>query len=179
MTKSREQLGLVNNKKKKRKKKKQNSGATEPECFTTHFNMIFHSRISVSWVWAVLGRGCLMRSRHCRMSIMITPIRITQTTRPPMIRISCKSTGINAKRHGRLKSRLFGSSGETTIFLLLFLSFSLSSSSSPLSFFSLSSPSRKTRDDRPARRNKNSTASARDCLTTPPLKFRETRARVN
>lgn len=174
MTKSREQLGLVNNKKKERRKNK-----TKPECFTTHFNMIFHSRISVSWVWAVLGRGCLMRSRHCRMSIMITPIRITQTTRPPMIRISCKSTGINAKRHGRLKSRLFGSSGETTIFLLLFLSFSLSSSSSPLSFFSLSSPSRKTRDDRPARRNKNSTASARDCLTTPPLKFRETRARVN
>lgn len=36
-----------------------------------HSNMIFHSRISVSWVWAVLGRGCLMRSRHCRISIMI------------------------------------------------------------------------------------------------------------
>lgn len=147
MTKSREQLGLVNNKKKKRKKKKQNSGATEPECFTTHFNMIFHSRISVSWVWAVLGRGCLMRSRHCRMSIMITPIRITQTTRPPMIRISCKSTGINAKRHGRLKSRLFGSSGETTIFLLLFLSFSLSSSSSSLPsffFFSLTKNARRS-----------------------------------
>lgn len=109
----------------KKKKKKENKTRRDRARVITHFNMIFHSRISVSWVWAVLGRGCLMRSRHCRMSIMITPIRITQTTRPPMIRISCKSTGINAKRHGRLKFRLFGSSSETTIFLFfsLLLSF--------------------------------------------------------
>lgn len=109
----------------KKKKKKGNETRRDRARVITHFNMIFHSRISVSWVWAVLGRGCLMRSRHCRMSIMITPIRITQTTRPPMIRISCKSTGINAKRHGRLKFRLFGSSSETTIFLFfsLLLSF--------------------------------------------------------
>lgn len=109
----------------RKKKKKGNKTRRDRARVITHFNMIFHSRISVSWVWAVLGRGCLMRSRHCRMSIMITPIRITQTTRPPMIRISCKSTGINAKRHGRLKFRLFGSSSETTIFLFfsLLLSF--------------------------------------------------------
>lgn len=109
----------------KKKKKKGNETRRDRARVITHFNMIFHSRISVSWVWAVLGRGCLMRSRHCRMSIMITPIRITQTTRPPMIRISCKSTGINAKRHGWLKFRLFGSSSETTIFLFfsLLLSF--------------------------------------------------------
>lgn len=115
-----------------------------------HFNMIFHSRISVSWVWAVLGRGCLMRSRHCRMSIMITPIRITQTTRPPMIRISCKSTGINAERHGRLKSRLFGSSSETwmsffsspPLFLLPFFFFCLSFFLIPSFFFSSLSKTR-------------------------------------
>lgn len=125
----------------KKKKKKGNKTRRDRARVITHLNMIFHSRISVSWVWAVLGRGCLMRSRHCRMSIMITPIRITQTTRPPMIRISCKSTGINAKRHGRLKFRLFGSSSETTIFLFFF--------SPPLFLllppFFFSSPSRKTR----------------------------------
>lgn len=63
-------------------------------------------RISVSWVCVVRGRGCLIRSRHCRMSKTIMPIRITQTTNPAMIKISCQSTGINAKRHAWLKSRL-------------------------------------------------------------------------
>jgi len=36
----------------------------------------------------------------------IMPIRITQITSPAMIKISCQSTGINAKRHAWLKSHL-------------------------------------------------------------------------
>ena len=122
--------------------------------------MVLHSRISVSWVWAVLGRGCLMRSRHCRMSIMITPIRITQTTNPPMMRISCQSTGINAKRHAWLKSRLFGSTSETTNLVLVLFPFSLLLLSIFLFFrkFSFENCARFCM--------KSADASARDCLTT-------------
>lgn len=148
-----------------------------------HSNMIFHSRISVSWVWAVLGLGCLMRSRHCRTSIMITPIRITQTTNPPMIRISCQSTGINAKRHGRLKSRLYSSPGETfrrprffhfsTFFVPPLLS---PKSSRPVLRKSAPRTRRharlRARTNARAPRIKLAAASARDCLTMR-AKFRE------
>ena len=57
-----------------------------------------YSRMSLSWACAAFGWGCLMRSRQWRISMTIMPISITQTTRPTMIKMSCQSTGINAKQ---------------------------------------------------------------------------------
>lgn len=78
-----------------------------PHIFTKLYIRVEYNylRISVSWFCVVRGRGCLIRSRHCRMSMTIMPIRIRQTTSPTMIKINCQSTGINAKRHAWLKSR--------------------------------------------------------------------------
>lgn len=63
--------------------------------------ILLYSRMSFSWVCADLGLGCLMRSRQCKMRMTMTPMRITQTTSPTIIRISCQSTVINAKRHAQ------------------------------------------------------------------------------